>query len=129
MLPWMRTTGSCIAWCTVISTIAIIPHHRRLKCEWKTLMQAALSIFGWHTIYTLIWMTASIRSILLMGWCAKIYTMTKRWATIWHTANGKKTTLIKMITFEIVYKFEWLNGCYDLVNSFSLEIRMNELLK
>lgn len=35
-----------------------------------------------------------------------------------------------MITFEIVYKFGWLNDCYDLVNSFSHEIEwISELLK
>lgn len=52
-------------------------------------MQTSLFIFIWHTIYTVIWMAATIHTAWMMCWCCKIYPMTKWRASIRQTVDKK----------------------------------------
>lgn len=81
-LPWMRSTGCCIAWRSMISTITIVPRHRCLKCERKAFVQASVTIFNWHAVNTVIWVTASIHSVLMLVGRCEIHTMPKWRASV-----------------------------------------------
>lgn len=122
-VPWMWSASCCIVRCTVVSTIAIIPIHWRLKCERKAFVQASLSIFDWITIYTVIRVTATICSVLLLwmllllvGWCVKIHTIPKRWWTSSRYTANAKSVIIKIITISnsvqicVAFKRLWPMG-------------------
>lgn len=88
-VPWMCSARCCIARCTVISAIAIVPHHWRLKSERKALVQASVPIFDWHAVGTMIWMTASVCSVLMVSRC-KTHSIPWRRASVRHTVSGKE---------------------------------------